>query len=562
MKKFNFLITLAMLLFSVASFAQSPERMSFQAIVRNNSNVLITNQDVGMQISILQGSADGTVIYSETQSPTSNANGLVSIEIGGGEIISGTFSEIDWANGPYFIKTETDVDGGTDYTISGVSQLLSVPFALYAKTSGSSTPGPQGAQGIQGEQGPQGAQGEIGPQGIQGEQGPQGETGPQGPMGIQGEMGPQGEVGPQGIQGEAGPTGPMGPMGMTGAAGPQGPQGEMGPQGIQGEVGSAGPIGPMGMTGAVGPQGPQGEMGPQGIQGEAGPTGPMGPMGMTGAVGPQGPQGEMGPQGIQGEAGPTGPMGPMGMTGAVGPQGPQGDVGPAGPMGMTGATGATGPQGPIGLTGAPGPLGAMGPQGTQGLDGIGVPAGGSAGQVLAKVDGSNYNTHWVTPASGGTSSGPTLLVRASANIAQSISTGSNMHGPELATCFQNINTNIGSAYNPFSGVFTAPSAGLYLVSVQVMSSNSVTIFPYIDVNNDFINSAAASSATISADFLGTAVLNNASHHTQANNRGTVTAQIYLEAGQVFSIRIQTGSTVSLAFIRADGASNFTVTKLI
>jgi uncharacterized protein (TIGR02145 family) len=94
-----------------------------------------------MQISILQGSASGTAVYVETQSPTTNANGLVSLEIGVGTVVSGDFTTIDWANGTYFIKTETDPAGGTNYTIAGVSQLLSVPYALHAKTAETVTGG-------------------------------------------------------------------------------------------------------------------------------------------------------------------------------------------------------------------------------------------------------------------------------------------------------------------------------------------------------------------------------------------------------------------------------------
>jgi hypothetical protein len=116
--------------------AQAPQKMSYQAVIRDNNNALIMSTTVGMQISILQESSMGTIVYSETQNPTSNNNGLVSLEIGTGTIISGTFSEIDWANGPFFIKTESDPSGGNNYTITGTSQLLSVPYALYAKTSG------------------------------------------------------------------------------------------------------------------------------------------------------------------------------------------------------------------------------------------------------------------------------------------------------------------------------------------------------------------------------------------------------------------------------------------
>ncbi|EFK96717.1 Legionella vir region protein, partial [sediment metagenome] len=109
--------------------------MSYQAVIRNSSNALVVSKVIGMKISILQGSTAGTAVYVETQTPTSNANGLVTLEIGGGTVVSGNLASIDWANGPYFIKTETDPTGGTSYTITGTSQLLSVPYALHAKTA-------------------------------------------------------------------------------------------------------------------------------------------------------------------------------------------------------------------------------------------------------------------------------------------------------------------------------------------------------------------------------------------------------------------------------------------
>lgn len=109
--------------------------MSYQAVIRDNSNDLVTKVIVGMKISILLGSAEGTVVYAETQSPETNANGLVSIEIGTGTT-SNDFSAIDWSNGLYLIKTETDPAGGTNYTIIGTRQLLSVPYALYSKKAG------------------------------------------------------------------------------------------------------------------------------------------------------------------------------------------------------------------------------------------------------------------------------------------------------------------------------------------------------------------------------------------------------------------------------------------
>ncbi|WP_052172357.1 DUF1566 domain-containing protein [Psychroserpens jangbogonensis] len=125
---------LAAFLVTASTFAQAPEKMSYQAVVRDSGNTIVSNQAVGMQISVLQTTAGGTAVYVETQTPTTNANGLVSIEIGMGSVVSGDFYTIDWSAGPYFIKTETDPTGGAAYTITGTSELLSVPYALHAKT--------------------------------------------------------------------------------------------------------------------------------------------------------------------------------------------------------------------------------------------------------------------------------------------------------------------------------------------------------------------------------------------------------------------------------------------
>jgi len=116
--------------------AQAPEKMSYQAIIRNNTGQLLTNQNVAVRVSVLQGSAAGTSVYSERITGTTNVNGLVSMEIGSGTVLSGTFNTINWGGNSYYLKTETDPTGGTNYTITGTSQLLSVPYALYAKSSG------------------------------------------------------------------------------------------------------------------------------------------------------------------------------------------------------------------------------------------------------------------------------------------------------------------------------------------------------------------------------------------------------------------------------------------
>ncbi len=135
MKKISSLIAI-FLLCAVTLFAQAPEKFTYQAVVRNASNSLVANAQVGVRVNILQGSASGNAVYSESHMATTNANGLITVNIGGGSVLHGTFASIDWANGPYFLKTDIDPNGGNDYSITSAQQLLSVPYALYAKDAG------------------------------------------------------------------------------------------------------------------------------------------------------------------------------------------------------------------------------------------------------------------------------------------------------------------------------------------------------------------------------------------------------------------------------------------
>ena len=132
------LYTLLMtILLTGSALAQAPQKMSYQAVVRDAQDSLLTNQKISIQISLMQGWVTGKEVYVETQIITTNDNGLFSIEIGTGTVVSGSLTDIDWSDGPYFIKIETDPTGGTTYTITGTSQLLSVPYALHANTADS-----------------------------------------------------------------------------------------------------------------------------------------------------------------------------------------------------------------------------------------------------------------------------------------------------------------------------------------------------------------------------------------------------------------------------------------
>lgn len=122
-------------LFGSTLYAQSPQKFGYQAVIRKSNGDLVANQPVATRISILQGSLSGTVVYEETQNALTNTNGLLTFEIGSGAVVMGDLSTVDWSNGPYFIQTATDPDGGTNYAIQTNMQLLSVPYALHAQTA-------------------------------------------------------------------------------------------------------------------------------------------------------------------------------------------------------------------------------------------------------------------------------------------------------------------------------------------------------------------------------------------------------------------------------------------
>ncbi len=330
MKKLSGLIALAAII--NVSIAQIPQLLNYQAVVRNSNGQPVANgSNINTKFIIHDGSTNGTVVYQETVILISNQFGLVTHAIGS----NGGLQSVDWSTGAKYLQVETDVSGGNNFTDMGTTQLLSVPYALYAQTSGNGA-GATGATGVQGAQGNTGAIGATGQQGIQGVQGNTGATGLVGNTGVQGAQGNTGAIGAtgqqgiQGVQGNTGATGLVGNTGIQGVQGNTGATGATGPQGVQGITGATGTQGAQGNTGAIGATGQQGI---QGVQGNIGATGLQGNNGVTGSTGIQGNTGVTGvtgSQGIQGGVGATGATGVQGITGTTGAQGVQGNTGATG----------------------------------------------------------------------------------------------------------------------------------------------------------------------------------------------------------------------------------------
>ena len=139
MKKSMLLLVAFFIFTSVALKAQSQQKINFQSIVRNTSGVIVSNKSVNFKITILSGSTNGEPVFSETHLKTTDAIGLVSLQIGSGTLASGVFSSIGWGNTLHFIKLEADFSGGNTYVTLGTQELMSVPYAMYAAKTDTSS---------------------------------------------------------------------------------------------------------------------------------------------------------------------------------------------------------------------------------------------------------------------------------------------------------------------------------------------------------------------------------------------------------------------------------------
>ena len=127
-----------LILLPIFGFSQAPQKINFQSILRNTNGEVVANKAVSLRISILSGSITGNTVYSKTHGKTTDASGLISLQIGNGTVLSGVFSAILWGNAAYFIKLEADFNGGSNYVLLGTQELMSVPYALYASKTDTS----------------------------------------------------------------------------------------------------------------------------------------------------------------------------------------------------------------------------------------------------------------------------------------------------------------------------------------------------------------------------------------------------------------------------------------
>ena len=134
----NILRILMLVIFPLLGISQAPQKINFQSVLRNTNGEVVSNSAVSLKISILSGTITGTAVYIETHAKTTDAGGLMSLQIGGGTVLSGVFGDINWGSSAHFIKLEADFSGGNSYVLLGTQELMSVPYALYASKTDTS----------------------------------------------------------------------------------------------------------------------------------------------------------------------------------------------------------------------------------------------------------------------------------------------------------------------------------------------------------------------------------------------------------------------------------------
>jgi len=205
MKIIDLVLFAFLFLFLTPLYSQAPDAFNYQAVLRNSGGQVMSSQSIDLKVQILDAVIGGSILYSEAHSVTTSPLGLINIGVGQGSNSSTAFDSLSWGSSAQFIEILIDSSGQGNYISMGTSQLLSVPYALYAKTSGSG--GLQGPTGNDGTAGTNGTNGTNGVDGANGAQGPTGIMGTFGSAGINGTDGAQGPTGADGIQGPTGPAG-------------------------------------------------------------------------------------------------------------------------------------------------------------------------------------------------------------------------------------------------------------------------------------------------------------------------------------------------------------------
>jgi len=376
---------------SILVKAQAPDSINYQAIARNSAGVELGGRTLSIRFILHQGSATGPHLMTDIHATvTTNPFGLFTTYIGSGTD-SNSIAGINWASvGAVFLEVDVDTTGGASNWITmGTTQLMSVPYALFAAHSLSGPIGPTGLQGPAGPTGTTGPTGNAGTNGTNGGAGPTGPTGSQGVVGNNGPTGPTGATGPQDTNGFVGPTGPTGTAGTNGVTGPTGADGVTGATGATGTAGTNGTNGTNGVTGPTGATGTAGTNGTNGTNGATGATGATGTAGTNGATGATGATGTAGTNGTNGSNGATGPTG---ATGTAGTNGTNGTNGVTGPTGATGTAGTNGTNGSNGVTGPTGATGTAGTNGTNGTNGVTGPTGATGTAGTNGTNGTNGAT--------------------------------------------------------------------------------------------------------------------------------------------------------------------------
>jgi hypothetical protein len=135
-------LSLFFLLFAHALFSQTAPGFNYQALVRDSEGKVAQNTSVQFRISIVIGNIQGPILYQETHQVTTDEYGQITLNIGTGSPVAGNFQNIDWADNATFLKVELDIQGGSNYELMGTTQLLSVPYALYAYNTDDEDPDP------------------------------------------------------------------------------------------------------------------------------------------------------------------------------------------------------------------------------------------------------------------------------------------------------------------------------------------------------------------------------------------------------------------------------------